>query len=90
MLAASHFPDHSLSFISANIFLLTFRIFFYIISLIIVTLRMTLVQRSKHHSPMVRHFQNKGVSSLGHQLIGGELSIELLINFPEFLSNDSQ
>lgn len=51
---------------------------------------MTLVQRSKHHSPMVRHFQNKGVSSLGHQLIGGELSIELLINFPEFLSNDSQ
>lgn len=46
----------------------------------------------QHHFPMARHFLNKrcleGV--LTGIPIGIKLSIDLLINFPEFQSNDSQ
>lgn len=59
VLAASHFPDHSLSLISANIYFFTFpfvrtfnNFFFLIISLLIVTLRITPLKgyQIKHHT----------------------------------------
>lgn len=94
VLAASHFLDHSLSFISANIYIF-FNVsfcedffFLLIISLIIVTLRMTPVQPAKHHFPVAKRCLKCILS--GIPLIGSKLSIELFINFPEFPSSDSQ
>lgn len=105
VLAASHFPDHSLSLNSANFNISSLFIFF----------NNLLSNNNTEDNPssgvakrlkkkMKPSFRwlgiseqnrcgNKGglsVSTPGHQLKGRKLSAELFSNVPEFLSSDSE